>query len=107
MNAKEARIKILNIQDVHCKNCEYRYRQLDHCSSNCTIGKEIIKLGVFLGGKEEVQKRKRKTKEEWDRICVKAAAMREDGMTYTSIAKFFGMAEGKRVAEQLKKRGLI
>lgn len=107
MNAKEARIKILNKQDKHCKNCEYRYQQLNHCSSNCTIGKEIIKLGVFLGGKEEVQKRKRKTKEEWDRICVKAAAMREDGMTYTSIAKFFGMAEGKRVAEQLKKRGLI
>ncbi|MGR6004888.1 hypothetical protein ACT7C0_30160 [Bacillus cereus] len=107
MNAKEARIKILNKQDKHCKNCEYRYQQLDHCSSNCTIGKEIIKLGVFLGGKEEAQKRKRKTKEEWDRICVKAAAMREDGMTYTSIAKFFGMAEGKRVAERLKKRGLI
>ncbi|HFJ9381203.1 TPA: hypothetical protein ACGW65_005730 [Bacillus paranthracis] len=107
MNAKEARIKILNTQDKHCKNCEYRYQQLDHCSSNCTIGKEIIKLGVFLGGKEEAQKRKRKTKEEWNRICVKAATMREDGMTYTSIAKFFGMAEGKRVAEQLKKRGLI
>ncbi|MCT1383513.1 hypothetical protein [Bacillus sp. p3-SID196] len=107
MNAKEARITILNIQDVHCKNCEYRYRQLDHCSSNCPIGKELIKLGVYLGGKDEVQRRKRKTKEEWDRICVKAAAMREDGMTYTAIARYFGMSEGKRVAEQLRKRGLV
>ncbi|KLA22089.1 hypothetical protein B4158_1784 [Bacillus cereus] len=53
-----------------------------------------------------MQKRKRKTKEEWDRICVKAAAMREDGMTYTAIARYFGIADGKNVSEQLKKRGL-
>ncbi|MEC3018123.1 hypothetical protein P9Z80_12600 [Bacillus cereus] len=107
MNAKEARIKILDIQDRYCKNCESQYQQLDHCSSNCTIGKELIKLGVFLGGKEEAQKRRRKTKEEWNRICVKAAAMREDGMTYTAIAKYFGIADGKNVSEQLRKRGLV
>ncbi|KZD72301.1 hypothetical protein B4120_4732 [Bacillus cereus] len=54
-----------------------------------------------------MQKRKRKTKEEWDRICVKAAAMREDGMTYTAIARYFGIADGKNVSEQLRKRGLV
>ncbi|MGA5698460.1 hypothetical protein ACPCHU_28415 [Bacillus bombysepticus] len=107
MNAKEARIKILNTQDKHCKNCEYQYKQLNHCNSNCTIGKELIKLGVFLGGKEEAQKRKRKTKEEWNRICVKAAAMRDDGMTYKAIARYFGIADGKNVSEQLRKRGLV
>ncbi|MCC2352023.1 hypothetical protein [Bacillus pacificus] len=107
MKAKDARIKILNTQDKHCKNCKYRYQQVDHCNSNCAIGKELVKLGVFLGGKEEVQKRKRKTKEEWDRICVKAAAMREDGMTYTAIARYFGIAEGKRVSQQVRKRWLI
>jgi len=107
MNAKGVRIKILNLQEQHCKNCEYRYQQLDHCRFDCTIGKQIIELGVLLGGKEEAKKRIRKTKGEWDRICVKAAAMREDGMTYISIAKFFGMSDGKRVAEQLRKRGLI
>ncbi|HDR7784938.1 hypothetical protein ABR776_27225 [Bacillus cereus] len=106
MNAKDARIKILNTQDKHCKNCEYRYQQLDHCYSNCAIGKELVKLGLFLGGKEAVQNRKRKTKEEWDSICVKAAAMREDGMTYAAIARYFGIADGKNVSGQMKKRGL-
>ncbi|GAB6742086.1 hypothetical protein bcgnr5412_54370 [Bacillus cereus] len=38
MNAKDARIKILNLQEQHCKNCEYRYQQLDHCRFNCAIG---------------------------------------------------------------------
>ena len=49
MNARESRIHILNLQDEHCHNCQFRREQSPkYCVEQCTIGSEMYRLGTAL-----------------------------------------------------------
>ncbi|WP_242136615.1 zinc-finger domain-containing protein [Bacillus cereus group sp. BfR-BA-01360] len=105
MDKKEIRIKILNLQDEHCANCK-QHANTKYCLTVCEIGKRINKLGTHIGGTYAVDAPKRRTKEEWDKLCVMALSMREEGLTYAEIARKIGVNSGGYVIEQLQKRNL-
>lgn len=94
VDKRAVRIRINNIMDTHCKGCEknVKNRLLETCAVECTYGRELNRLGTYLGGKtvEEKSKCYAKTKEDWDQLCKKAAAMNENGVTYKKIAELFG-----------------
>lgn len=58
-----------------------------------------------LGGQKPQIKKKNRTTADWDKLCVKASAMREKGIKYVEIAKVLGVAEGSKISFQLRKRG--
>ncbi|MBC6972130.1 hypothetical protein H9I32_06760 [Bacillus sp. Xin] len=61
-------------------------------------------LWALVGQKPQIKKKNRTTAD-WDKLCVKASAMREKGMKYVEIAKVLGVAEGSKISFQLRKRG--
>lgn len=108
MNKKEIRIEVLNLQDKHCKECDRRYsKQGDYCWRECEIGKRMNQLGIALGGRHGLKVKKQRTIKDWDKLCVKALAMRETGMTYKCIAEVLKVSEGSQITLQLRKRGLL
>ncbi|HDR4874863.1 TPA: hypothetical protein QCR24_005816 [Bacillus cereus] len=92
MQAKEKRIKILDLQDYHCKKCEFYGKSYKYCISNCLIGKEIYQLGIKLFENEANDKIKRR--EKWKEHCRKAVVMREQGMSYYQISKILDCDSG-------------
>lgn len=108
VNKREIRIEILNLQDKHCKECDRRYsKQGDFCWRECEIGKRMNQLGICLGGRHGLKVRKQRTTKDWDKLCVKAVAMRKTGMTYKCIAEVLKVSEGSPITLQLRKRGLL
>lgn len=103
INKRDIRIKIINLQDQHCNDCEYRYKA-SHCLHNCDIGKQINKLGTALGGTYVAGQPKRRTKAEWDVLCEKTLIMQELGMTNVQIAEELGIRDPSYISEQLKKK---
>ncbi|WP_018782933.1 hypothetical protein [Bacillus sp. 95MFCvi2.1] len=107
MNKKGVRLQIINLQDQHCRACEHRYdRDMEYCWTKCEIGMRLNELGIVLGGKKGTDKKKIRTKEDWDNICKKAVAMRAKGLTYVRIAEIFNVKEPCQIRLQLQKRGL-
>ncbi|AOM14291.1 hypothetical protein [Bacillus thuringiensis] len=58
MNAKETRIQIINIQEQHCRRCEYLFGSYQHCIENCEWGKAVyqLRIGVLVQIKDTFQK---------------------------------------------------
>ncbi|MDZ5607044.1 zinc-finger domain-containing protein [Bacillus pseudomycoides] len=107
MNKAAIRLDVINLQDNHCKSCEHRYdRNAEYCWNKCEIGKRMNNLGVYLGGQNAKNKKKIRTAKDWDELCIKAATMREEGMSYNEIAKVLGVVRGEQIRFQLKKRML-
>ncbi|WP_410491863.1 hypothetical protein QMA40_30160 (plasmid) [Bacillus thuringiensis] len=92
MQAKEKRIKILDLQDQHCKRCNYYERTYKFCVNKCKIGNEIYQLGIRLFENEANERREKR--ERWKEICRRAITMREEGMSYYRIAKILDCDSG-------------
>lgn len=103
MNDKEKRIRILDLQDLYCKKCEYRIKPLTSCIQFCEIGQEVDGLAKALIMDE--RRRNMLTWAEWDEICHKAADLYEQGIGITIIAKRLGHSTST-LRDQLKKRKL-
>ncbi|PHG57745.1 hypothetical protein [Bacillus toyonensis] len=70
MNAKETRILIINIQEQHCRGCEYLFGSYQHCIKNFECGKEVYQLGKHLSGEENVRAKRQFKKESATKITV-------------------------------------
>ncbi|MCM3223347.1 hypothetical protein M3644_26715 [Bacillus cereus] len=106
MNKRESRIEILDLQDKHCRECNRRnVYDSGYCWDHCDIGKRINDLGIYLGGQKAQNKKKLRTKLEWDEICIKAISMKDDGIKYIEIAKKFNVSYG-HFRKQLNKRNM-
>ncbi|HHL0973609.1 TPA: hypothetical protein ACQUHP_005279 [Bacillus cereus] len=103
MNAKETRIQIINIQEQHCRGCEYLFASYQHCIQYCEWGKEVYQLGKSLSGEEDV--RSKNAEWRWDQLCEDTVRLREIGMSYAEIAKHL-KCRTSTLCDQLKKRGL-
>lgn len=101
MDAKKMRIRILDIQDEYCQNCECQMKPLKHCIQHCEQGRELSNLAKGI-----IQlKRVRNTRKEWDDICQQAAALYKQGIKLPMIAEKLSCHKNT-LRDQLKKRGL-
>ncbi|EOP85980.1 hypothetical protein IGM_04355 [Bacillus cereus HuB4-4] len=103
MNAKEKRVRILDLQDQYCRKCEYHMKPLKDCVQHCEAGRELSNLaqGMFEVNKGRIVK----TLEQWDEICQEAATLYNQGVGFTIVAKKLG-CHPSTLRDQLKKRGL-
>ncbi|OPA06341.1 hypothetical protein [Bacillus cereus] len=103
MSAKKTRIRIINIQEQHCRGCEYLIGPYQHCIENCEWGKEVYQLGKSLSREENTRKKNAEWK--WDQLCEDTVQLRNIGISYVEIAKHLKCPAGI-LREHLKKRGL-
>ncbi|OOR12037.1 hypothetical protein BW897_15335 [Bacillus cereus] len=103
MNAREKRIRILDLQDQHCCECEQRMKPLKNCVQHCEVGKELAQLGEGLIRNH--QTRRMNTCEHWDDVCKQAVTLHAKGIGYTIIAKKLN-CHPSSLRDQLKKRGV-
>mgnify|MGYP001030188576 CR=1 FL=1 len=109
---RQVRLRILNIQDDHCKGCtkvpKYSSASTNHktswCAENCEIGKNLKSLGESLieGRTEHMAEQKN-----WDQICATAEKLRasdEKKWTWGNIAAEFGVTEGNLYYHVSKRR---
>ncbi len=108
---RHIRLKILNLQDEHCKACKTvpksignNYEIARWCSENCEIGKNLKSLGESLleGRTEHMAEQKN-----WDQICVTAEKLRasdEKKWTWGKIGAEFGVTEGNLYYHVAKRR---
>ncbi|WP_257133260.1 zinc-finger domain-containing protein [Bacillus wiedmannii] len=108
---RQIRLRILNIQDGHCKACKTVPKSIGNnyaiarwCSENCEIGKNLKRLGESLleGRTEHMAEQKN-----WDQICATAEKLRaydEKKWTWGSIAAEFGVTEGNLYYHVSKRR---
>ncbi|MEB9661391.1 hypothetical protein [Bacillus thuringiensis] len=80
MNKRATRIRILDLQDPHCIDCNLHTSVRTYCIDTCIIGKEIHQLGTGLIFDEKDLKQKLTMK--WDHICQQALELRRKGYTY-------------------------
>lgn len=107
MNKAAARLRILNLMDDNCVDCEHRRdRNANHCWTKCEIGKEINALGTYLGGTKIKKEVKVRTPKDWDKLCIKILKMKREGMLYKDIAVKLGIKNPSCISSQLSKRGL-
>ncbi|MEH7150323.1 hypothetical protein CN404_19495 [Bacillus thuringiensis] len=104
MNARETRIRILNLQDQHCMECEYHTGPHTHCMDHCNIGEELHQLGSNLITDEK--NRDKKTSLKWDKVCQDVMELKKEGLTYIQIAEILGY-DKSTIRKQLKKRRLL
>ncbi|WP_229200991.1 zinc-finger domain-containing protein [Bacillus albus] len=107
---RQIRLRILNIQDGHCKACKTVPKSIGNnyaiarwCSENCEIGKNLKRLGESLleGRTEQMAEQKN-----WDQICATAEKLREaDSVkwTWVKIASYLGVSE-KNLCYHISKR---
>jgi len=107
---RQIRLKILNLQDEHCKECKTvpksignNYALARWCSENCEVGKNIKSLGEsLLEGRTEHMAEQRN----WDQICTMANKLRESDSvkwTWVKIASYLGVSE-KNLYYHISKR---
>ncbi|PEX43879.1 hypothetical protein COJ42_13560 [Bacillus cereus] len=108
---RQIRLKILNLQDEHCKGCKTvpksignNYALARWCSENCEVGKNLKSLGESLleGRTEHMAEQKN-----WDQICVTAEKLRasdEKKWTWGKIGAEFGVTEGNLYYHVAKRR---
>ena len=105
MDARKTRIRILDLLDGHCQNCEYHAGKPHlYCIETCKIGQEIQQLGTSLIRDEK--SREYKTKVKWDQVCQDVMELKKEGLTYVQIAEILGY-DKSTIRQQLKKRGLL
>ncbi|RXJ19880.1 zinc-finger domain-containing protein [Bacillus albus] len=108
---RQIRLKILNLQDEHCKGCKTvpksignNYALARWCSKNCEVGKNLKSLGESLleGRTQNMAEQKN-----WDQICATAEKLRvsdEKKWTWGNIAAEFGVTEGNLYYHVSKRR---
>lgn len=108
---RQIRLRILNIQDGHCKACKTVPKSIGNnyaiarwCSENCEIGKNLKSLGESLleGRTEHMAEQKN-----WDQICATAEKLRasdEKKWTWGKIGAEFGVTEGNLYYHVAKRR---
>ncbi len=108
---RQIRLRILNIQDGHCKACKTVPKSIGNnyaiarwCSENCEIGKNLKSLGESLleGRTEHMAEQKN-----WNQICATAEKLRasdEKKWTWGNIAAEFGVTEGNLYYHVAKRR---
>ncbi|HDX9667867.1 TPA: zinc-finger domain-containing protein [Bacillus cereus] len=114
MNKKEkrqVRLRILNLQDNHCKGCKTvpksignNYALARWCSENCEVGKNLKSLGESL---LEGRTQNMAEQNNWDQICATAEKLRasdEKKWTWENIAAEFGVTEGNLYYHVAKRR---
>ncbi|MEI4618387.1 helix-turn-helix domain-containing protein [Bacillus cereus] len=86
MNAREKRIRILDLQDKHCTGCEYRRAQSPkYCVEKCTIGAEMYRMGTELVSCEE-QGRKNTKRKDWNKLIPQLIEMLEANVPLYQMA---------------------
>ncbi|PEZ41932.1 hypothetical protein CN345_06590 [Bacillus thuringiensis] len=103
MNARETRIRIINIQEQHCRGCEYLFGSYQHCIENCEWGKAVYHLGTGLSREENTRKKNAEWK--WDQLSEDTVQLRRTGLIYVEIAKRL-KCRASSLRYHLKKRGL-
>lgn len=101
MDTNQIRIQILNLQDAYCRQCEHQNSEFINCRNDCEIGANIYTLGKQLN--TVCTKYSKRTKEEWDILCVKAIEMKKAGIIFREIAEAIGCSQ-TALRENLKKR---
>ncbi|WP_242319896.1 hypothetical protein [Bacillus cereus group sp. BfR-BA-01349] len=101
MKVKEKRIRILDLQDQYCQECDYQKKALIECAQHCEAGRELSSLAKEICEK----KYPANTPEKWDTICQEAATLYNQGIGITSIAKKMG-CHTTTLRDQMKKRGV-
>ncbi|MDA2452533.1 zinc-finger domain-containing protein [Bacillus cereus] len=108
---RQIRLKILNLQDEHCKGCKTVPKSIGHnyalarwCSENCEVGKNLKSLGESLleGRTQNMAEQKN-----WDQICATAEKLRasdEKKWTWGKIGAEFGVTEGNLYYHVAKRR---
>lgn len=108
---RQIRLKILNLQDEHCKRCKTvpksignNYTLARWCSENCEVGKNLKSLGESLleGRTQNMAEQKN-----WDQICATAEKLRasdEKKWTWGKIGAEFGVTEGNLYYHVAKRR---
>lgn len=108
---RQIRLRILNIQDGHCKACKTVPKSIGNnyaiarwCSENCEIGKNLKSLGESLleGRTQNMAEQKN-----WDQICATAEKLRasdEKKWTWGKIGAEFGVTEGNLYYHVAKRR---
>ncbi|HHL0973938.1 TPA: hypothetical protein ACQUHP_005641 [Bacillus cereus] len=96
---KKKRIRILDLQDQHCRICKHQMQPLKECILHCEIGNELKRLAKALFPESS----ERKSTEEWNAICRQAIKLYEQGLGTTRVSKELGCASST-LREQLKKR---
>ncbi|HFK1548627.1 TPA: zinc-finger domain-containing protein [Bacillus albus] len=108
---RQIRLKILNLQDEHCKGCKTvpksignNYALARWCSENCEVGKNLKSLGESLleGRTQNMAEQKN-----WDQICATAEKLRasdEKKWTWGKIGAEFGVTEGNLYYHVSKRR---
>lgn len=108
---REIRIQIMNLQDTHCEGCDKVTRDkkgnvdVKWCTENCDVGKRVFELGEQLGVEGDRANFKRTT-EQWDVVCNKAAAMLDAGVDHNEVTKQLGVSWWKALRNRMKERGL-
>ncbi|WP_256943764.1 zinc-finger domain-containing protein [Bacillus sp. K2I17] len=108
---RQIRIRILNIQDEHCKGCKTVPKSVGNnyvlarwCSENCGIGEKLKTLGEsLLEGRTEYMAEQKN----WDQICATAEKLRasdEKKWTWGKIGAEFGVTEGNLYYHVAKRR---
>ncbi|EJR63042.1 helix-turn-helix domain-containing protein [Bacillus cereus] len=104
MRPVPSRIHFFNLQEQHCKNCQFQYMSSKQCIEECEVGKELTTLN------EKAFKRRNNTvltpKEKWNDKCKEAVSLFEQGMEYPDIAKKIG-CHVSSLYRELKKRKLL
>lgn len=107
---RQVRLKILNLQDEHCKGCKTvpksignNYALARWCSENCEVGKNLKSLGESLleGRTQNMAEQKN-----WDQICATAEKLRAADMkkwTWGRISEHLGVNE-KTLYHHISKR---
>ncbi len=102
MRLVERKIRILDLQKRHCRECSYKDKEPYYCIEKCEIGQELNKLYETKLNKRQ---RSRETKDEkWDEKCEYATWLFENGIEYPVIAKIVG-CHISSLYRELKKRG--
>ncbi|MEK4418654.1 hypothetical protein [Bacillus sp. FSL K6-0268] len=106
MNAKQLRIQVLDVQDLHCQTCSFQSASYTYCYKQCLIGSWIEQAGkalLLISEVDSLEKIYGESEKKWDYLCGEAVKLQETHVTYRAIAKFLGCDEST-LRKQLKKR---
>ncbi|PGT52327.1 hypothetical protein COD86_16585 [Bacillus cereus] len=106
MTPREKRIRILNLQDQYCSQCEKRKKPLKDCILHCEVGKEMRRLGAGLFTSDLVRKSGKRIYRNWDELIPKIIEMRGEGHSLYRISQIINCSLAV-LNNQMKKRGLL
>lgn len=81
MDARQLRIQILDIQDLHCQTCSFQNASYMHCYRKCLVGvwmEQAGKLLLLISGEYSLGKLYRESEQKRDYLCEEAVKLQEN-----------------------------